>query len=345
MNILHKAALKGLIKNRTRTLVTVIGVAMSAAMITAVAAFGVSLLHYLAEGAAEKYGGWHIACLDADASYAREWANDENAADTVFFENIGYAVPGGGKNPKRPYLFIAGFNRKTFDTLPITLISGRLPENSGEILLSGKMGADGGFPCSVGDTLTLEVGKRMSGNDELGQKDPYRPGDEFLAPQGEKTYRVVGICGTPVFEDPSYPGYTAITRTDARDTSGAAVPDTADSLTLFVTLKHPRQVHSYARQMADGHDCILNHDLLRIMGLSDSPSDRLFNAFLFAFAGVVIAIIMIGSVFLIHNSFSISLNERTQQIGIFASVGATSKQLRDSVLFEGNVIKLRKHVP
>lgn len=36
MNIFHKVAFQGLRKNRTRTLVTVIGVALSAALITAV---------------------------------------------------------------------------------------------------------------------------------------------------------------------------------------------------------------------------------------------------------------------------------------------------------------------
>ncbi|MFR6334122.1 MAG: FtsX-like permease family protein, partial [Eisenbergiella sp.] len=44
---------------------------------------------------------------------------------------------------------------------------------------------------------------------------------------------------------------------------------------------------------------------------------------------------MLGSIFLIYNSFNMSLNERTQQFGILSSVGATAKQLRNSVLFEG----------
>ena len=68
------------------------------------------------------------------------------------------------------------------------------------------------------------------------------------------------------------------------------------------------------------------------MGISN---DNVFNTFLYSVAGIVIIIIMIGSVFLIHNAFHISLNERTHQFGILMSVGATEKQLRNSVLFEG----------
>ncbi|MBE6828675.1 MAG: FtsX-like permease family protein [Ruminococcaceae bacterium] len=325
MNIFDKIALQSLRKNRTRTLVTIIGVVLSAAMITAVATFGVSLLDYMAEGAAAKYGDWHVAFLNVDSSFVKERAGDKEAAKTVTFENIGYAALDSGKNLSKPYLFIAGFSEKTFDALPVTLLSGRLPENSGEILVSGKTATDGGVSYAVGDTVSLSVGSRMNGNKKLGQNDPYTSGTETLVSQGEKTYTVVGICGTPVFEEDSAPGYTLITMSDTSET--------ADDLSLFVTLKNPRRVHSYASDEAGGHAYILNHDVLRFMGLDSS--DKIFNTLLYAVGGIVVAIIMIGSVFLIHNSFSISLNERTRQIGILASVGATAKQLRHSVLFEG----------
>lgn len=229
MNIFNKIALQGLKKSRTRTIVTVIGVVLSSAMITAVATFGVSLLNFMAEGAAQKYGDWHVAVLDASSSFAREQAKDSQVADTVTFENIGYAKLYGGKNPEKPYLFIAGFNEETFDALPITLLSGRLPENSREVLISGKTTTDGGASYAVGDTLPLVVGERMNGDKKLSQNEPYASGEETFVPQDTRTYTVVGICGTPVFEEDSSPGYTLITRTDGADT--------ADNLSLFITLK------------------------------------------------------------------------------------------------------------
>lgn len=72
--------------------------------------------------------------------------------------------------------------------------------------------------------------------------------------------------------------------------------------------------------------------MLRFMGVSDN---KLFNALLYTVGGILVAIIMVGSIFLIYNSFNISLNERARQFGILSSVGATARQLRDSVLFEG----------
>lgn len=330
MNIFNKAALQGLKKNRVRTIVTIIGVILSAAMIAAVTTFGVSLLNYMINGAMHKYGDWQAGFLNADASFVQEQMQDKKVKDTVTFENIGYAVLEGGEDPNKPYLFIAGFQQETFDAMPITLLAGRLPENDQEVLVSGKTASSGGVSYAVGDTLDLQVGNRVNGkngNDKLGQSDAYDSESETFEPQQQRTYTVVGICQTPSFEQDISPGYTMITRTEE--------PDFRDGVSLFVTLKNPRQVHSYVEDAADGHAYILNNYVLRFMGLSREPSDQIFNALLYIVGLIVILIIMIGSVFLIYNSFSISLNERTRQIGILSSVGATAKQLRNSVLFEG----------
>ena len=327
MNIFHKIALEGLKKNRTRTLVTIIGVVLSAVMITGVTTFGVSLLDYMARGAIQKYGGWGAAFLNVDASFVQERSEDKEVTDTVTFENIGYAEAKNGTDPGRPYLFIAGFQEETFQALPITLLSGRLPEHDGEVLVSGSAMKECGISGKTGSTLELFVGSRMRGEQELSQADPYEAGAETFLPRKEKTYTVVGICRTPVFETEESPGCTLITKTDAE--AGY------NPLTLFVTLDQMRKVYSYTDQVKAGYPCMLNYDVLRIMGISDRPSDKVFMAFLYSFGGIVLAIIMIGSVFLIYNSFSISLSERIREIGVLASVGATEKQLRNSVLFEG----------
>ena len=338
MNIFNKVALQSLKKNRARTIVTIIGVVLSAAMITAVITFGVSLLDYMIRGAIQKYGDWHIAFLDVEPSFVEEQVCDSRVARVAYFDNIGYAALEGGRNPEKPYLFVAGFNEETFDTLPVVLLSGRLPENSSEILVPAHVAANGGIQISVGDTLTLSVGSRRIGDRSLNQHNPYISGGdaagETLMPVEERTYTVVGICQRPAFEERSAPGYTLITMSDPAAKMGSL---SSDSLSLYVALNNPRQAQAYADGItADSsralNSCARNGEVLRFMGLSD---DRIFNTLLYAVGGIVIAIIMIGSVFLIYNAFNISLNERTRQIGILSSVGATAKQLRESVLFEG----------
>ena len=238
MNIFHKVALQGLKKNRTRTLVTIVGVALSAALITAVAAFAVSLQNYMINGAVVKYGDWHIMFPDVDSAFVQEQAADSRAADVTSAENIGYAVLEGGENPDKPYLFISGFDRETFDMLPISILSGRMPENGSEILVPAHVAANGGVRISVGDTLTLSVGTRQAGDERLSQHDPYRAGEEMLVSTAEKTYTVVGICQRPSFEEYAAPGYTLITMADEAETAGR--------FSAFVTMEKPGQVRSFA---------------------------------------------------------------------------------------------------
>ncbi|WP_347559663.1 ABC transporter permease [Clostridium sp. AM58-1XD] len=330
MNIFSKIALQSMKKSRVRTAVTVTGVILSTAMITAVSVFVVSLQNYVVNGAIVKYGGWHAAFLDASPTFIQERSHDIEAAETASFENIGYAVLKGGNNPGKPYLFIAGFNKETFDTLPIRLISGRLPENSKEILVPAHVAANGGVKISTGSTISLSVGNRMSGNEVLSQHTPYTgingsgASKEILVPKMRKTYTVVGICERPPFEEYTAPGYTMITMAEK---SGRA-----DSYSVFVTLKNPRKVHTYAASLAESRNYAFNDEVLRFMGLSD---DRIFNTLLYSVGGILTALIMLGSIFLIYNSFSISLNDRIRQFGILMSIGATKRQLRNSVLFEG----------
>ena len=54
--------------------------------------------------------------------------------------------------------------------------------------------------------------------------------------------------------------------------------------------------------------------------------------------GIVVVIIMIGSVGLIYNAFAISLNDRSRYLGTLSSIGATKRQKKQSVYFEGLVV-------
>lgn len=323
MNIFHKVALQGLIKNSTRTLVTITGVVLSAALFTGVATFAVSLQHYTIEGAAVKYGSWHVELPDGDETVEAGLTRDDRVSDTVMLQNIGYASLDDSKNEDKPYLFLSGWDEHAFDTLPVKLLSGRLPENSSEILIPSHLAANGGVKIPVGETITLEVGARVSGDRTLSQHDPYVSGEERLVPSVKKTYTVVGICQRPSMEEYSAPGYTLITAAD-----GAA----ADSQSIFITLKNPWKLHSYLKTLEGKYPYVLNNDVLRFMGLS---GEKIFTVLLYTIVGVLGVLVVVGSVFLIYNAFHISLNERTHQFGILMSVGATKKQLCNSVLFEG----------
>lgn len=323
MNIFHKVSLEGLKKNRTRTFVTVIGVALSAALFTTVATFGTSLIQYLINGSISRNGGWHIDFVDVDSDFTKERVRDDYVTDAAVFENIGYALLDGAKSAGKPYLFLAGFTDETFERLPVYLISGRLPQNDREIIIPNHISIKAGVRIPSGGNLSLSVGRRVQDGNILTQHNPYREG-ETLDRTEEKIYTVVGTYERAGFEEHDSPGYTLITRTDTGSSTGR--------YSLFLTLKSPWKVNAYAGRFADTQSFVLNEDVLRFYGVSENT---LFNTVLFAVGGVLVAIIMVGSVFLIYNSFHISLNERMHQLGILMSVGATVRQVKNAVLFEG----------
>ena len=323
MNIFNKIALQNLRKNRARTFATIVGVILSTALLTGIVCFVVSLQNYMVSGAIEKYGDWEIAFTNADQEFIQSQEKDSRVKNIVSFSNIGYARLSNGKNPDKPYAFLAGFNDETLDVLPLTLISGRMPENEQEVVIPSHLASNGGVRLSIGDSVSFEVGERVKTNGQILSQDiAYLHEKEKLIHTETRTYTVVGICQRPSFEDVSSPGYTLITKSSA--------DITPQNETAFVGLNNPADVRDF---IADGDsNILLNDNVLRFLGLSE---DTFFNTLLYTVVVILVAIVLIGSVCLIYNAFNMSLGERMQQLGVLLSVGATPKQLRYSVLFEG----------
>ena len=328
MNIFNKVALQGLLKSRTRTIVTIIGVMLSAAMMIGVATFATSLQNYMVNGSILKYGDWHVGYSDVNQAFIDQQEDDDRIANTITFENIGYAELEQSKNENKPYMFVAGFLEDTYKELPITLTAGHYPMNDTEIIVPSHLKDNGEVALAIGDNLTLKVGQRMQQDQPLSQSTAYQGQSETLVTEDKKTYTVVGTFNRPTFEQSSAPGYTVITTVN--DFSAES------SFSAFIKMDKPRQVHDYVEELNEP-SFEYNDNVLRFMGLSN---DKMFNTLLYSVGAILVALIMLGSVFLIYNAFTISLNERMRQFGILLSVGATAKQLRNSVLFEGLCIGL-----
>ena len=80
-----------------------------------------------------------------------------------------------------------------------------------------------------------------------------------------------------------------------------------------------------------------NFVLLSMKGYGGSDGT---NVMIFSLAVIIIIIVMLASVFVIRNSFAISITEKTSMYGMLASVGATKRQIRRNVLFEGFILGL-----
>lgn len=206
------------------------------------------------------------------------------------------------------------------------------------------LASNGGVKYEIGDTITLSLGTREFDGSTIWQDKGYMS-EESLEQEGDtaeteknavpeqyiegeqRTYQVVGIYERGNFESYSAPGYTALTVAD----SGAR-----DDYESYFSLNNPDEIYDFVEHFKN-KDYVLNNDLLRYLGVSNDVS---FNSVLYGLAAVLIAIIMIGSVSLIYNAFSISVSERTKAFGLLSSIGATKKQMRKSIFFEARYLCL-----
>lgn len=335
MNIFSKVTLESLKKNKTRTIVTIIGVMLSAAMICAVTTSIASLSNFLLQNTIHEKGDWHGQSMNVDAAALARVSSSVEVEKLTWYQHLGYALAEGSQNEYKPYLYVIGAGDGFADMMPVHLIAGSYPVSSDELLLPSHLADNGGVVHKLGDLLTLALGERMSKGQALGQSDPYTAyevkgkgfrSDEEIVVRETRTYTVVGFYGRPDFEDYAAPGYTALTLADKN-------PGAESLYDVFFKMVKPQATYAF---MADNNlGTATNSDVLMFSGAARYAN---YYRVLYSLAAIVIGLIMFGSISLIYNAFAISVSERTQLFGLLSSIGATKKQLRKSVLFEAFVV-------
>lgn len=338
MNIINKVTLRHLKENKRRSLVTIIGVIISVAMITAVATLGVSFLDLLIRQDINKNGEWHVQYQDVTPDQIEAIAKD-NETKTLILSSDAYANLEESNNEYKPYLYFKNYNKTGMEHFPIEVIDGRLPQNEDEIAISEAIESNAKVDYKIGDQLTVDLGDRLHKIEgtPLTQNHSLQRDEENIIEELEsnetKTVTIVGTIERPDWEPTWAPGYTVIGYVDEKSLSEN---DTVDAFVVLPKVK--RSLFEHAENLANTHGIetvSYNSDLLRYYGVTKNDQLR---ATLFSLAGIIMGVIIIGSVALIYNAFAISVSERARHLGMLSSVGATKKQKRNSVFFEGAVI-------
>ena len=322
MNIFHRITRQTLLKNRTRTIVTIIGIILSTAMFTAVTTFISSIQNFMLEASIESEGDWYGSVRAAEPDTLDRIADDARVAQLATAQVLGYAPLETAAYEEKPYLYVLGADETYFATMPVRVIEGRLPVNDKELLLPEHLSWHGGVEHAIGDVITVALHYRQQDGSAVFQGTEYEKA-ETLQFREERTFTVVGFCEQWHFEGGGNPGYTAFTCA-----SPAALPGTATD--CYFKLHDAGGTQAFLEEL-DVSGVSMNRDVLMFMGISGYAS---FVAVLGGLAAILIALIMFGSVSLIYNAFSISVSERTKQFGLLISVGATKKQIRSSVIYE-----------
>lgn len=358
MKVLNKFTIKNLKLNKSRTIVTIIGIMLSCALIMVVAGMAASAQQTMVNLQINVTGNYDLFVKGANKKIIDNAQANRNVKDIYIKQNLGCAYLPQAKFDTKPYINVVAFNEKSFtDCFNVTLKEGRLPQNGNELVLSQSVIENSKADYKIGDTVALDLGKRVydSGAEiPLDDTDYFNDtnGTEKLVDTHKKTYTVVGVfnkVSSSYFAADNFSAsssaftlaeenadindlfisFTSDGEKDYITTSGEILNLTGDD---FESLKNDFEVYF---ENGDFDEAGINKDLLRYKGFALSDQ---YMGLLFSLATIIITIIIIASIFVIRNSFAISITEKTKLYGMLASVGATSKQIRHNVLFEGYVL-------
>ncbi|WP_058303128.1 ABC transporter permease [Gorillibacterium timonense] len=161
MNVVNQLTLRQLKLNKKRTLVTLIGVIISVAMITAVSTLGTSFVDLFKRHTMNGTGNWHVRYDNATSAQLNAIQADPATKMLLISRDLGYApITGTVKNPDKPYWFVSEYNEGAYRNFPINLLEGRLPTASDELVIPEHAVNNGGQSYRVGEKLTLAIGSR-----------------------------------------------------------------------------------------------------------------------------------------------------------------------------------------
>lgn len=320
MSILNRLTIKNLRLNKKRTIVTIIGIILSTALMVGIGLLFSSFQDLMIRDTIGYNGKYEANYGDVDLNKLN---NIKDKDFTYFYEKpIGFSKI-ESSNEYKPYMYITSVNKEYFDELK--LIEGSFPKNENEAVISNHVITNGGLNYKVGDIVTFKYGKRnIEGNGTLANSE-FVDG-EFLTNEGTHTYKIVGIVERSNFENYSACGYTAFTL-DVNNDKG--------SVNLYVMFNKNKKIIKQSEELAKrlnyDNDINYNSTLLALYG--ESTYGNVMTTIV-SMMMIMLALVSIGCIIVIYNSFAISVMERKKEFGLLSSIGATKRQLSHTVFFE-----------
>ena len=355
MNIFTKLTIRNLKLNKKRTIGTIIGIMLSVALICAVAGMANSLQKTLVETTVEDTGYYHLKLSDVTNEDVNKFKNNRDIKDVNVINDVGYSILENSQNGNKPYIHLYSLNESAFNNMSLELVEGRYPLNSNEIAINEAMLTSAGVNYKIGDIITLNLGDRYAGGEYINSGFEHEPYEYMNNPDGTSKnvgeeikvkftheFTIVGIMSEN--DGPIKPisfmndaGYTCIT--NGLDEG---------QKDMYISLKDPKKANTSFKEMIGldlgtgdfaNTDYIysINYELLRWEAFNVSDSSM---TMITAVVVVTIIIIMLTSIYCIKNTFSISLTEKIKMYGMLSSIGATKKQIKNSVIKEGMILSL-----
>ena len=320
MSILNDLTIKNLKLNKKRTIVTIVGIILSTALMVGIGLLFSSFQDYMIRETISYNGKYEVEY--GDVSLDKLNSIDKKDFSYFYQKAIGFSKFDSA-NEYKPYLYISSVNKEYFNELH--LISGRFAENDSELVISNHINTNGGASYKIGDIITLKYGERVvEGINTLANNEYYE--EETLNIVGEKTYTIVGIVERSNFEDYSASGYSTFTL-DMNDKDG--------TVNVFVMFNNKKKIIKQSEDLAKklGYNNAISYNSTLLALYGESTYGNIMKSMITMIV-IMLSLVSIGCIVVIYNSFAISVMERKKEFGLLSSIGATKKQLSYTVFFE-----------
>lgn len=199
MKVLNDLSIQDLKLNKKRSIVIIIGIILSTALICGVAGLVTSFQKTMVDTAKEGQGNYHTIFYNVPKDELKYIEENREVKDYFLSEELGYSYLPNPKNVEEtPIVNVISMNDKFIENMSVKLKEGRLPENDTELAISTRINEKFNTNYKVGDTITLNINETEQ-NMENGIP---------------KTYKIVGIIERPILAIESYDvdWFTAITK-------------------------------------------------------------------------------------------------------------------------------------
>ena len=331
MNSLKKFTIRSLKLNKKRTTVTIIGISLSIALICAVAGVFLSFQKSMVHLTIESSGKWHALFRDAPTEAIDIVKNNRDVESFYYTQGIGYANF-TSNTPHVRFFYLLGLSEQALENGGVRLESGRMPENDSEIIITTNANRFSEIEYKIGDVLSLDLFD-YSVDFTFDENWNVIDEQEEFTPLFTKKVTIVGIASNVNYIMDSFERATPII---------TLIDEVTEDINLYVYYNNPRDNFKHNVTLANAfglkvYESVFNNsELLRWEGSFNEET----NLALYGIASVVIGIIIVTSIFVIKNGFSISITERNKEYGILASIGTTKKQIKKNVLYEGFILGL-----
>lgn len=330
MNILNKLTQKHLTMNKKRTIVTIVGIILSTALMVGIGLLLSTFRESMIQEVIMERGDYNARIDDISKSNLAIINNNSNVKSYITRNYLGYdRIP-----TDETISYFKLFSVDDAYMSHLTLIEGRLPKNSQEVVIPKYLYEQYSETLKIGNTLNLSIGDRYYEGKQVPDNAPYCEGEYINNPK-EYKLTIVGVIERDYYEDSEIGCFIY--------TTGL----TSDKMDVFITYKKVNKTYENTESIAKSlgilqgdeyYDRVeYNTSLLALHGTSN------YSNLINSMAGMLIimlSLVSIACVIVIYNSFAISVMERKKQFGLFSSIGATKRQIKSTVLYEAMIVSL-----